>query len=207
MAVKVAVKKPRIAEIRITDCTSTLGLMLVWRGREGGRGRLQRQAQVSGAAGQGRAWAWAPARGPSQRKRRQPWTTQRTTQSTTRTDSRAPSIRLRVIFSHQPSSLPSLLFPSFLYLFLKFRPLPLFLSFSRHYHPLHHAQRALLHNSSLPSRHSTPHRTFIIAQNSQSGAQNSIFVIAPTQQALQRPKSLSNFPLRESVRSQIQEKI
>jgi len=53
LAVKVAVKKPRIAEIRITDCTSTLGLMLVWRGREGGRGRLQRQAQVSGAAGQG----------------------------------------------------------------------------------------------------------------------------------------------------------
>jgi hypothetical protein len=86
---------------------------------------------------------------------------------------------------------------------LKFRPLALFSPGT----PLHRAQRALLHNSSLPSRHSTPHRTFVIAQNLQSGAQNSIFVIAPTQQALQRPKSLSNFPLRELVGSQIQEKI
>jgi hypothetical protein len=41
----------------------------------------------------------------------------------------------------------------------------------------------------------------------QSGAQNIFFVISPTQQTLQRPKSLANFLLRESVRSQIQAKI
>jgi hypothetical protein len=104
--------------------------------------------------------AWAPARGPSRRKRRQPWASRTTT---TRTEQQSTSIRLRVIFSHHPSSLPLLLFPSFLYVFLNFRPLPLFLRL----YPLHRAQRALLHNSSLPSRHSTPqpHRTFVIAQN------------------------------------------
>lgn len=137
-------------------------------------------------------------------------------------DTRQQGIRAGAVISHQP-------FPLFLPfsspLLFPFVPHPLFSSFphfsspssllfpasslARHC-PAPQAQHwMLLHNSSLPSRHSTPHRACVVAhaQNLQDGAQKQNFCLFSLSTSKRIQVLHPDFPLRCTTHSDHQKKI